>query len=380
MAGSHRALAAVVEQPGGPFVLRTIDISDLRPDELLVSVVGVGVCHTDLVAQQGAFGLPSPAVLGHEGSGIVVHAGSEVSGFAPGDRVVISFRSCGKCPQCTGGKPSYCSTMPALNYAGRRPDGSTALTIDGNPVAGNFFGQSSFATLAVTYERNLVRVPEGVPLELMGPLGCGVQTGAGAVMRSMACEPGSTIVIAGGGAVGLSAVMGAVLRECARIILIEPHEKRRALAVELGATDVIDPSSDSLPERLREIAPFGITCALDTTGRSDVLAALLGALAPRGLLGLVGIGAPGTRIPADLNTVMAAGHRIMGIIEGDSDPATFIPELVEHYRAGRLPFDRLVRTYPLSSINEAIRDQVEGRVVKAVLLPGKDEVPGETQG
>jgi aryl-alcohol dehydrogenase len=375
MGGCTCTIAAVVEEPGAPFALRTIEISDLRDDELLVAVAGVGICHTDIVAQHGAFGMAGPAVFGHEAAGVVEATGSAVRNFAVGDRVVVSFRSCGHCPQCLAGRPSYCHTMPALNYAGARPDGTSPLSDRGSHIAGNFFGQSSFAAYAVTYERNLARVPEGVPLELMGPLGCGIQTGAGAIMRSMACEAGSSLVIAGGGAVGLSAVMGARLMDVAEIVVIEPQASRRALAIELGATSAIDPMAGSVAQALEEIAPAGFDYALDTTGRSDSLANLLGCLAPRGLLGLIGISAPGTQLPADINTVMAAGHRIMGIIEGDSDPAVFIPELIAHHRAGRLPFDRLIQTYPLSHINEAIRDQAEGRVVKAVLLPqGPDPI------
>lgn len=377
MNASHRTIAALVEEPGSPFILRPIDIGALREDEILVSVAGVGVCHTDIVAQHGAFGFTSPAVLGHEGSGIIKHVGSAVRHFVPGDRVVISFRSCGHCPQCAVGRPSYCHTMPFLNYAGARPDGSSPLSMDGTPLAGNFFGQSSFAALAVTYERNLAHVPDEVPLELMGPLGCGVQTGAGAIMRSMACEKGSSLVIAGGGAVGLSAVMGAALRGCGTIIVIEPQESRRRLATEFGATHVFDPASGSLSEMIAAILPSGVEYALDTTGKAEVLSMLLGMLAPRGLLGLIGIAAPETKLPADINAVMAAGHRIMGIIEGDSDPAAFIPELIAHYQAGNLPFDRMIRTYPLSNINEAIRDQADGRVIKAVLLPGRSEASGE---
>ncbi len=370
-----RIVAAVVEEPGSRFVLQPVDLAELRDDEILISVAGVGICHTDIMAQQGAFGFPNAAVLGHEASGVIEHVGAEVRGFAAGERVIVSFRSCGHCRQCSTGRPSYCHAMPLLNYGGTRPDGSSPLSREGQPLSANFFGQSSFATLAVTYERNLARVPDDVPLELMGPLGCGVQTGAGAVMRSMACERGSALVIAGGGAVGLSAVMGAALQECATIIVIEPHEARRRLALEFGATHVIDPAAGSLASLIGEAAPAGVDYALDTTGRADILAVLLDALAPRGLLGLIGIAAPDARLPADVNAIMATGRRIIGIIEGDSDPATFIPVLIEHYRAGRLPFDRMIRAYPLSWINEAILDQAEGRVVKAVLLPGAAEAP-----
>lgn len=362
--------AAVVERAGAPFVLRDLTLDAPRDDEILVKIVGVGLCHTDIVAQAGAFGYAGAAVLGHEGAGIVERVGGAVTGFAPGDRVAISFRSCGHCAQCGAGYPSYCQTMPQLNYAGVRPDGSAAIHDGAAPVASNFFGQSSFASHALTYARNLVHVPDDFPLELAGPLGCGVQTGAGAIMRSMACEAGSALVITGGGSVGLSAVMGAAIRGCAAIIVVEPHAERRALAREFGATHVIDPLAEAdLAAAIRAILPEGAGYALDTTGRPDTLRSVLASLAPRGLLGLVGIAAPGTALPAEVNALMTFGHRIMGIIEGDSDPATFIPELMDHHRAGRLPFDRMISTYPLSRINDAARDQHDGRCIKAVLLP-----------
>jgi aryl-alcohol dehydrogenase len=260
-----------------------------------------------------------------------------------------------------------------LNYIGRRLDGSTALTRDGEAVSGNFFGQSSFATHALAYERNVVRVPDGVPLEIMGPLGCGVQTGAGAVMRSLACEAGSSILILGGGSVGLSAVMGAKIRACATIIVFEPHAERRALALELGATHALDPATTpDLAAGVRAIAPLGVDYALDTTGVPALLTAAMACLGSKAVFGIVGISPPGTPTPGDLMSLVTFGHTIKGIIEGDSDPDAFIPELIEHYRAGRLPFDRMIRTYRLSEINTAVEDQHHGRCVKAVLLPNLD--------
>jgi aryl-alcohol dehydrogenase len=363
-------MAAVVENPGDAFVLRTVALDSPRDDEIIVRIAGVGLCHTDIVAQMGAFAFGKPVVLGHEGAGTVEKVGAAVTDFAPGDRVAISFRSCGACTQCAAGRPSYCLTMPQLNYAGARPDGSATVGMDGKPIAACFFGQSSFASHALTYARNLVKVPDDFPLEIAGPLGCGVQTGAGAVIRSMTCEAGSTLLITGGGAVGLSAVMGGVIQGCAAIIVVEPHAGRRALALEFGATHAIDPAAEAdLPAAIRRIVSHGVNYALDTTGRPDTLAAIMASLAPRGLVGLVGIAAPGTPLPSEVNTLMTFGHRIMGIIEGDSEPATFIPELIAHHKAGRLPFDRMVKTYPLSQINAAISDQHAGKCIKVVLIP-----------
>jgi aryl-alcohol dehydrogenase len=214
-----RIQAAVTPAAGADFELTTIDLDGPREDEILVRIEAVGLCHTDLVAQAGSW-IPLPGVLGHEGAGVVEEVGGRVTKVVAGDRVVLTFRSCGRCPNCNKGLPAYCHTAQDLNYTGARLDGSTCLSQDGNRIASNFFAQSSFATHCLTYERNVVKAPAAVPFELLAPLGCGVQTGAGAVLRSLDCEPGSSLLVLGGGAVGLSAVMAAVLRNCSPLIVV----------------------------------------------------------------------------------------------------------------------------------------------------------------
>ena len=362
--------AAVAVGAGLPFEIKSVDLDDPRDDEILVRIVGVGVCHTDIVFRDAGV-IPAPAVLGHEGSGIGEKIGAAVTKVAPGDRVAITFRSCGACPRCHSGDPAYCYTMPMLNYVGMRPDGSKAIHEHGEPIAGNFFGQSSFASHALTYERNVVKVPDDLPLELMGPLGCGIQTGAGGIMRSLACEAGSSVLIIGGGPVGLSAVMGAKIQKCGTVILVEPMAPRRALALDMGATHVIDPVAQSdLAAAVRAISAIGVDYAFDTTGIPAVQAAVMNALAPKGVFGIVGITAPDVSLPGFVNTAMTFGHTVKGIIEGDSDPDVFLPELMDHYRRGELPFDRLIKTYPFAQINEAIAAQHRGECVKIVLLMG----------
>jgi aryl-alcohol dehydrogenase len=360
--------AAVVRTPLADFTIETVQLDHPRPDEILVRIVGVGLCHTDIVAQAGAI-VPLPAVLGHEGSGVVEKVGADVVKVAPGDRVAITFRSCGHCANCKKGLAPYCHSMPALNYTGARTDGGKAISADGELLSSNFFGQSSLATYALTYERNVVKAPDDAPLELLGPLGCGVQTGVGAVMRSLACEAGSSLLVLGGGAVGLSAVMGAVIQGCSTIVVVEPHAARRALATDLGATHVIDPGQSlDLAAAVRAILPIGVDYAFDTTGRPQTQQATMACLAPHATFGIVGISPPGTPVPGDMNTVMTFGHTIKGIIEGDSDPDVFIPQMIDLHRQGRLPFDRLIRTYPFAEINRAIADQHSGDCIKAVLL------------
>ncbi|WP_313802373.1 NAD(P)-dependent alcohol dehydrogenase [Sphingobium sp.] len=359
--------AAVTTGAGQPFSIRPLELDPPREDEILVRLVGVGICHTDLFFRETNV-VPFPAVLGHEGAGFVEKVGSAVSKVSPGDRVALTFRSCGRCARCTGGNPAYCDTMAQLNYVGRRPDGSCAIRSDDGPVGSNFFGQSSFATYALAYESNVVKVPDDVDLRLMGPLGCGVQTGAGAVMRSLDCKAGSSILIVGGGPVGLSAVMAARIVGCRRIILVEPVAARRELGLSLGATDVIAPDpSTKLGRAIREIEDGGVDYALDTTGHPDVQRSVLAALANRAVYGIVGVPPLGTSPPGDLIDVINRGLTIRGILEGDSDPDTFIPFLIDLYKRGQLPFDRLIRIFPFAQINQAIAAQSGGECVKVVL-------------
>jgi aryl-alcohol dehydrogenase len=363
-----KVVAAVTPVARAAFELKTVDLDAPRADEILVRVEAVGLCHTDLVAQAGEM-IPLPAVLGHEGAGVVEAVGSQVSKVVPGDRVVLTFRSCGHCRSCNNGLAAYCHTIRVLNYKGSRPDGTTTLTSNGERLASNFFAQSSFATHCLAYERNVVKAPDTIAFELLAPLGCAVQTGVGAVFRSLDCDEGSSLLVLGAGAVGLSAVLGAVVRKCSPIVVVETHAERRALALSLGATHAIDPTaSGTLPELVRQISPIGSDFILETTGRPEVLQASMSCLAPHGVLGVVGIPPQGTPVPGDMRTTIALGHTVKGIIEGDSDPDTFIPELFKLCLNGQLPLARLVSTYPLTDINEAIADQHAGRCVKVVLL------------
>lgn len=360
--------AAVARADQAGFSIEKVTLDAPRADEILVRIAAVGLCHTDLFAKAGGI-IPLPAILGHEGSGVVEAVGADVVKVRPGDRVGLTFRSCGQCTNCAAGQAAYCHYLPALNYAGTRIDGTRTLTAGDETLSSSFFAQSAFATYALAYERNVIPLPDAMPLELAGPLGCGVQTGAGAVMRSLGCEAGSSIVIFGAGSVGLAAVMGAAIQACGAVIVVERHAARRTLAIELGATHVIDPAvAQDVASAVRAILPSGVNYALDTTGRPEVQSAGIACLAPRGVLGLVGISPPGSPPPGDANMLLTFGHSVRGINEGDSNPDTFIPELIDLHLAGRLPFDRLVRTYPFAAINDAVRDQLAGDCIKPILL------------
>jgi aryl-alcohol dehydrogenase len=259
--------------------------------------------------------------------------------------------------------------MP-LNYAGARLDGTSPLSSpSGEQIGSMFFGQSSFATHAVAGERNVVKLPDDAPLDIVGPLGCGVQTGAGAVMRSFAAPAGSSLVVLGAGSVGLSAVLGAVVQELAHIIVVEPYESRRALALELGATRGIDPAAGPLAEQIRAIVPDGVDYIFDTTGRPDVIEAALAGLTNRGTLGLVGVpNDPTAALSLNIISAILQGLTVKGIVEGDSDPDVFIPQLLALHAAGRFPFDKMITKLPFTQINEAVELQLRGEAVKVVLV------------
>jgi aryl-alcohol dehydrogenase len=362
--------AAVVREVGAPFTLTEVDLQEPAPDEVVVQIAGAGICHTDVAVKEGHLPFPLPGVLGHEGSGTVVSVGSSVTTVAEGDQVAISFNSCAACPQCAKGEPAYCHKFLEYNFGGVRPDGSSGLAAAGTKLGANFFGQSSLATHALAHERNVVKLPPDTPVELAGPLGCGIQTGAGAVLNSLDVQPGSTVVITGAGAVGLSAVMAAVVREAASIIAVDLHESRRALATGLGATHAVDPKAGPLADQIREIAPAGADYAVDTTAVTPVVEQLLASLGMRGILGLIGVPAdPQAVCSVGLFQAPLVGLTIRGIVEGDADPQTFIPYLLDLHRQGKFPFDKLITTMPLAQINEAVEAQHRGEILKAVLTP-----------
>jgi aryl-alcohol dehydrogenase len=361
--------AAVVHEVGGSFTIEDAELGAPEAGEVLVEIASVGLCHSDLAAQHGHLPFPMPGVLGHEGAGVVKAIGEGVTKVAVGDKVALTFNSCGECGSCKRNEPGYCLDFMALNFGGVRPDGTSALSQGGTTLGGNFFGQSSFATAAIANARNVVKVPEDADLTLVGPLGCGVQTGAGAVLNSFDAQPGSALLVLGGGSVGLSGVLAAVTRSVGTIIVVEPVAARRELALELGATHAVDPAAGPISEQVRAIVPAGVDYALDTTANAAVLGEAFASLAHRGTIGLVGVPAdPEAALAVPLIPAQVLGAKVIGIVEGDSDPDVFIPELLALHREGRFPFDRLITTRPFSEINEAIAAQAAGEAIKVVLV------------
>jgi aryl-alcohol dehydrogenase/geraniol dehydrogenase (NAD+) len=363
------ATAAVLRKTGAPLVVEPISISTPREDEVLVRMVGVGICHTDIACRDG-FPVPLPIVLGHEGSGVVEAVGAAVKRVRVGDHVVLGFNSCGICKACKQARPAACAQFIPANFSGTRSsDGSTPLSQSTQPVYGLFFGQSSFATHAIARESNTVRVPAHLPLELLGPLGCGVMTGAGAVINSLNLQPGQSLAVFGTGAVGLSAVLAARAVGAGTVVVVEPSAKRRTVALSLGADHAFDPrDGDDIVASVKRVAAGGVDLALDTTAIPVVVQQALNCVSTGGALGLIGIPGPESPIPATLLDLLLKNVALRPIVEGDANPQTFIPKLLSLYEQGKFPFDRLIAKYPFAEINEAMHAAERGDVIKPVLI------------
>lgn len=364
-----KTTAAISRQGAQYPALESIDIEAPRPGEVLVRIVASGICHTDLGAHEGrGAGTPKPVVLGHEGAGVVEEVGEGVTTLTAGDHVVLSGSSCGRCRSCSRNLPSYCREMLPRNFGGLRMDGSSALSQGGNRIFGHFFGQSSFARFSIANERSAVKVPKDIPLENLSPLGCGVITGCGAVIHSLRVAAGDSIAIFGTGGVGLSAVMAARLVGASRIIAIDIVPGRLALAQALGATDIVNAKDCDAAQAVREITGHGANFSFNTTLSPEIFTQALDCLAMQGVAGFVS--APRSQwIPA-MFAMLAGGRKLQGILGGDAAPQQFIPTLLDYYRQGRLPYDRLISFYPFEKIADAFRDMEQGHAIKPVLRIG----------
>jgi len=357
--------AAVVHEKGQPFQIEDVEIDEPKQNEVLVKVVACGVCHTDEVARQQIIPVPLPAVFGHEGCGIIERIGAGVKEFKVGDKVGFSYGYCGTCPSCRSGKPYGCYDNRRLNFSGQQYDGTKRITYKNQKVS-SFFGQGAFATYAVVHVNNLIKVPDGMDLELVGPLGCGFQTGAGAVLNYLKPEPASSIIVTGMGAVGYAAVMAAKIAGCSTIIACTRTDSKLEIAKKLGATHVINSRQvDNVVEEVKKITRYGCHYAIDCTGSGISVRQSLNCVAPLGKC--IVLGATQELTIHVENELMGAGKQLIGIVEGNSIPQVFIPQLIEYYQKGMFPYDQLVTYYDFQDINQAFEDTKNGKVIKAIL-------------
>ena len=358
---------AVLRSSDGTYELEDLNIRQPQAGELLIRIVGVGMCHTDLLPRRSDYTAALPIVTGHEGSGVVEEVGPGTEGYEIGDHVVLSFDACRTCTNCISAHPAYCDTFFARNLTGTGM-GHDVVVTDGNgaPVSARWFGQSSFASHTIVRAANAVKVARDLPLELLGPFGCGIQTGAGSILVALNVRAGSSLIVYGVGGVGLSAIMAARIAGATTIIAVDLNPPRRDLALELGATHAVDGARHDLLDRLLDLTRGGAQFALDTTGVPAVIDTAVNAIRPTGICGLVGV-QRGDLVLAP--RTLAVGRTVTGILEGDAVPHVLIPQLLELWRQGRFPFDKMIKTYPLTHINEAEQDTIAGKTVKPVLLP-----------
>jgi aryl-alcohol dehydrogenase len=359
--------AAVARAKAAPLCLETVEVGDPRPGEVLIRVHASGICHTDLAMRDQTFPVPQPIVLGHEGAGVIAAVGAGVTGLAVGDHVATSFDSCGECPICLEGEPAYCLQAFPRNFGGSRLDGSTAFSKDGEKIHSNFFGQSSFAEYTICHHRSVVKVPKEIPLQVLAPLGCGIATGAGAVMNVFKLKQGQSMVVFGAGAVGLAAILAARALGASAIIAVGRNKLKMDLAKQFGATHIIDGNHPNVPEAVKAIVPGGARYALDTTAVPRIIENAFASLGTLGMLGVLGVSQPTETMALPLIDAISVGKSVRGIVEGDAIPQVLIPKLIELYQQGKCPFDKMSTYYPFDKINEAIHDAESGKVIKAVL-------------
>ncbi|CAB4707067.1 MAG: alcohol dehydrogenase catalytic domain-containing protein [Actinobacteria bacterium] len=363
-----KTTVAIVDEQGKDFSFAEVDLEGPRADEVLVRIVATGLCHTDVTMKTMLPPEMFPNVFGHEGAGVVEQVGAEVSGIEVGDHVVLSFRSCRACAKCQEGLVGYCDSSLMINYMGMRMDGSTTYTRDGQTVFGSFFGQSSFSQHAIAYADNCVVVDKSLDLTKLAPYGCGFQTGAGTVLNVLKPRPEESLVVYGVGAVGLAAIAAAASEGVGTIIAVDLMASRLEVAARYGAIGVnpTELGEQSVVDKVKELTGGGATYGIDTTAVPSVVKQAQQSLAIRGTLVVLGLGAE--EYVVDAIDMLQTGKRVMGSIEGDSDPQEMVPRLIALHAAGEFDVDDLIVSYPFTQINTAVDDLASGKVVKAVLV------------
>ncbi len=354
----HTIRAAVLRRPGERLAIEELELEDPAENEVLVRIIASGICRTDIDFCE--YGTSFPVVLGHEGAGVIEQVGKAVTGLRAGDHVVLSYQSCGQCEACAKDHPADCRHFWEMNFGFARLDGSNAIATKG--VHGNFFGQSSFATYTLATRRNLIHVNKELPLELLAPLGCGLQTGAGTVLNSLAVKAGESLATFGTGTVGLAAVMAGRLVGADPIIAVDIVPKRLKLARYLGATHCINSRKADVAESILGIAGSGVDHVVESTGNPTLVRLAGELLNPGGSSALLAGGENVDSLPT--------GRKVLNVIQGDAVPQRFIPYLIRLYQSGRFPFDRLITFYDFHDINRAISDVKRGKTIKPVLRIG----------
>ena len=360
-------VTAAVTHEQGKLSIETVELDAPKASEVLVKIVAAGVCHTDSAGINQIIPVTLPAIFGHEGVGIVEEVGVGVDTLKPGDKVILSYPSCGCCENCTEGATYACEDLNRLFFDGSYKDGTKRFETDGKPVS-SFFGQGSFASHVVVDARNAVKVDvELDDLKQLCSLGCGVQTGAGAVLNALVPDPESSLVVFGCGGVGMAAIMAAKIRGCSKIIAVDVVPSRLELALELGATHAVNGREVDTVAAIKEITNGGANYSVECSGIPMLIKQALQCLRRLGKCCLVSVTGD-AEVPIALEPlIMNPSVSLIGATEGCAAPQVFIPKLVQFYKEGRLPVDKLVKFYPFEKIEEAFEDSHKGVTIKPIL-------------
>lgn len=358
--------AALVAAPGDGFRLAEVDLADPIGREVVIEVRASGLCHSDLSIAQHGMGFPMPALLGHEVAGVVVEVGPDASAVSVGDRVVVCMvAGCGLCAECRSARPYRCTQVARLE---RSPDDPSRLGVDGERVT-QFMGVGGFAERVLVHENLAIRLHADVPFEVACLLGCGVVTGAGAAINTARVRPGDTVAVIGCGGVGLNTIQGAALAGASRIIGVDLHPAKLALARSFGATDVVDASGTNAVEAVRELTGGGVTHAFEVIGLKTTAEQAVRMLAVGGGAFLIGVQKPGTVLDVDLfSDIILPQRRIIGVSMGSTNPHVDIPMFAELYLQGRLQLDALVsQRIALEDLNAGYDRLMSGEVARSVV-------------
>lgn len=374
-----KIMAAVTPSAGADFVIEEVNLTeDLGPHEILVKNIASGICHSDIALRDVPDGfqaipgidfVPKPIIFGHEGAGIVEKTGSEVTDIDVGDHVVMSFEYCGECPACNIDKHAYCPDFIPLNLSGERVGGGSTVSSDKYPnLKASVHQQSSFSTYCVATDKNTVKVPKDAPLEILGPIGCGFLTGAGAVINRLKPRTGSSFAAFGCGPLGFAAMFMAKKAGCSKIIAVDLHESRLELAKEFGATHTVNASEQDSVEAVKALTGMGADYAFEATGVVQVMNQMVESLGPFGHGVVAGV-VTDQNIKAEYSPAWMEvfGKTLSGIQMGDGDMRGVITQLVDAVIAGDFPMEKIVKFYELDEINQAIADSKSGSTIKAIL-------------
>lgn len=362
--------AAVLHRAGEPLTIEDVELEAPRPGEVEVRVLAAGICHSDLHYMNGDLNGRLPAVLGHEGAGVVERVGDGVSRVKPGDTVITLWRPrCGDCEFCTTGRPALCRLGRTQAASGGLLDGTSRLSLHGQTIH-HLMGVSCFAERCVVSERSVVAIGPDVPPEVAAITGCAVVTGAGAALNVMAGASGDGVVVIGAGGVGLSAVMGLRLVGAYPVVAVDTSDEKLEKARELGATHTVNAGTQNLTEELSRISHRAFTWAVDAVGLPQTLSQAFDAVGTGGTVVALGLGRVGTTVAVPINPLVQQEKRLIGSLYGSANIPVDIPKLLDLYRAGRLPLDQLLGSrYDLAHINHAYGALRAGATGRAVVIP-----------